>query len=112
MTVIIFLIISLTIAELFVCHVTLWWFVALICRTLFCLRAIGTTFKVKKLAIGEGIGLSLMLIWRLIFKGDTFPWVNFLLILGFTALVLLLEFVDELFYVYTIEDDDTTDGGI
>ena len=44
---IIILLIVDTVIQLFACHFTLWWIIAIIARILFCLRIVGATIKVK-----------------------------------------------------------------
>ena len=68
MNVITILIILTTIGQLIVCHFSLWWIIALCCRIMFMARIIGATFKVKKLAIGEGVAWASMLLWHMIFS--------------------------------------------
>ena len=104
MSVIIILLVFDTIMQMIVCKFSLWWIVALITRALFCCRAIGATFKVKNLAIAEGVDIGFMILFHIIFKGSGFPWGRTLLFIGFTILALFLEFLDDWLFVYTIED--------
>ena len=106
MSVIIALLCAITIVQLFVCKFSLWWIICLICRLLFCCRAIGSTFKVKSLAKGELVAIGAMWLWYIVFKVDGFPWMRFLLFILMSAVSVLLMFLDEWLYVYVIEDVD------
>ena len=106
MSVIIALIGILTVVQLIVCHFSLWWLIALICRGAFCLRIIGATFKVRSFAIGEGVAFALMLLFYALFKKDAIPWVRIGIYALLTLSVLGLELLDGFLYVYTVEDDD------
>lgn len=104
MSVIIVLIILDTILQLILCKFSLWWIICLICRLLFCCRAIGATFKVAKLCKGEIAAIALMLLFHIVFKGSGFPWLRFILFVLFSGTACLLMFLDEWLYVYVIED--------
>lgn len=106
MSVIIFLIIVITILQLIVCHVSLWWIIGLVCRCLFCCRIIGATFKVKNLAIGEAVAFGSMLLFNILFSKDGMPWLRLLAFLLMSAGVVILEYLDDILYVYVIEDDE------
>lgn len=103
---IIVLIIILTIAQVIVCHFSFWWLLALICRCVFCMRIIGATFKLKSIAIGEGVAAAIMFVWHMIFSKDAMPWVRIGLFVLFSLLVVGLEALDGILYVYDIEDYD------
>lgn len=109
MNAIIILLIIDTIIQLIVCHFSLWWLIALICRLLFCCRIIGATFKVKKLAIGECVAVGLMLVFDMMFSGDGMPWVRIGLYLLFTLIAIVLMYLDDILYVYVIEDEEEQD---
>lgn len=104
MSVIIVLLIIDTIIQLLVCKFSLWWLICLICRALFCCRIIGATFKVKTLFKGEIVAVASMLLFHIIFKGNGFPWIRFLLFIVFTIVACFLEFLDDALYVYSVED--------
>ena len=106
MNLIIILLTLLTIVQLIVCHFSLWWIIVLICRCLFAMRIVGATFKVKKLVIGEGVAFASMLVWNMLFAKGHLPWARIGLFLLFTAISAVLMFIDDIFYVYVIEDDD------
>lgn len=107
MSVIIFFILLTTIAQIFFNGFSLWWLVALIIRALFACRSIGVTFKVKKLAIAEGVVLACMMLFNLFFKGDNpYPWVPTLIAIIAAIICIALEYLDDMLYVYVIEDDD------
>ena len=106
MNIFIALIMIISIVQLVACKLSLWWFVAVIVRTLFCLRIIGATFKVKKLCVVEGVAFACMLVWNMIFSKGSLPWLRLALFLLFSGLSCLLMFLDDLLYVYVIEDDE------
>lgn len=107
MTLIVMAIIALTVIQLIVCHFSLWWLIALICRLLFCLRIVGATFKVKNLAIGEAVALACKFVWAVLLSHDSaFPWLSILLFALFSIIVVVVEFIDSVFYVYTVVDED------
>lgn len=106
MNIIIALILIVTVGEVFVCHFTLWWLLALISRILFSLRIIGATIKIKTLCILEVIALASMLLFNMIFAKGHIPWLR----IGLFALCMIiccgLMFIDDLLYVYVIEDEE------
>ena len=104
MNIIIALICIDTIVQLFVCHFSLWWIIAFVCRLLFCCRIIGATFKVKNLAIGECVAFAAMLIFNMLFHNEGLPWVRLLLFALFSALSIGLMFLDDALYVYIVKD--------
>lgn len=104
MNVIIALLLVDTVVQLIVCHFSLWWFIALICRALFCCRMLGATFKVKKLAIGEGVAFGIMVVWLLLFHSSAIPWLRILFNALFALIAVGLEILDDILYVYVIED--------
>lgn len=106
MSAIIFLLILTTIAQTFFCHFSLWIIIIIIDRLLFACRIVGATFKVKSLAIAECVAFGAMVLFNMMFSGDDFPWLRVLLFLLFSAISILLMFIDDVFYVYVIEDDD------
>lgn len=101
--IIVFLIID-TVAQLFFCRFSLWWLIALICRILFGLRIIGVTIKVKKLAIAEGVVFCTMFLFKSLFHRGGMQWLRILVYLLFTLIAVGLEYLDDLLYVYVIED--------
>ena len=106
MNAIIVLLIIDTVAQLLVCHVSLWWLICLVCRLLFGARIIGATLKVKKLAIAEGVAFGSMLLFNMLFAGDGMPWVRLIAFAIFSLIAIGLEYLDDILYVYIIEDDD------
>lgn len=104
MSVIIVLVIIDTIIQLLVCHLSLWWFISLICRIAFCMRIIGATFKIKSMAIGEGVAFALMVLFYAVFKKGSIPWVTIGLYLLMSLIALGLEALDNFMYVYDVED--------
>lgn len=104
MSVIIVLIIICTVLQLVVCHFTFWWILCCLARLLFSMRMIGATFKVRKLAILEGVSLGVMFLFYILFKGDNVPWLRVLFNILFSVICIGLMFIDDMLYVYTIED--------
>lgn len=96
----------LTLIEMFVCHFTLWWVIAVIARLLFSLRLVGAVFKVKSLAITEGIAFGCMLVWNMLFAKDDMPWIRILLFLGFGLLCVGIMFIDDMTQVYVSIDEE------
>ena len=106
MNIFIILIAVLTIIQLLACHFSLWWILAVLARVLFSLRVVGATFKVKKLAILEGVSWACMLVFNMVFSKDNLPWVRLLVFALMSALCVFLMFLDDILYVYVTEDDD------
>lgn len=106
MNAIIALIIVNTIVELFVCKLSLWWFIALISRVLFCLRIVGATFKVKTLTIVEAVALAGVVLFEMIFHKGAIQWGKILAFAICGLLSCFLMWIDDLLYVYVIEDDE------
>ena len=106
MNVLIALIIITTIVQLVVCHISLWWFIAVIARVLFCLRVIGATFKVRTLAIIEAVAAGSMLVYNMLVHKDNVPWLRMFEFIIFSGLCVLFMYLDDILYVYVIEDDD------
>lgn len=96
-----------TVLQLFVCHISLWWLIALVARVLFCLRIVGATFKVKNLAIIEIVAFASMLLFNMLFNKGSMPWLRLLLFAFFSGVSCLLMFLDDILYVYVIEDDES-----
>ena len=92
--------------QLIFCNFSLWWLISLVCNLLFTCRIVGATFKVKNLAIADGVAVGAMLIFNMMFSGEAFPWKRFLLFTLFTLISVGVMFIDEIFYVYVIEDED------
>ena len=106
MNVIIISIIVLTLAQVIICHFSLWWFIALIARIMFSLRIIGATFKVKHLAIVEGVALAICLLYNMLFRKGAVPWLRIGLFAVISLICVGLMFLDDLLYVYVIEDEE------
>lgn len=104
MTIFIALLIITTVAQTILCHLSLSLLISILMRILFSCRMIGASFKVKKLAIGEGLAIGGMLLWNILFHGDSMPWLRILLYIVFSGLSLGIMFLDDLLYVYSIED--------
>lgn len=105
MSFIIVLLIIITILQVILCKFSLWWIIALISRLLFCSRLIGATIKIKKLAIAEGIAFAAMLLFNWMFKGENgMPWIKLVAFLLFSLISVGLEYLDDILYVYVVED--------
>lgn len=104
MSAIILLVIIATIAQVVLCHFSLWWIIAVICRVAFCMRVIGALFKVKSLAIGEGVAVALMFVYNMVAHKGELPWGRMGIFLLISLIVVGLEFLDTYMYVYDIED--------
>lgn len=106
MNAIIIVVIITTILQLLFCHFSLWWIIALIARVLFSLRIVGATFKVKHLAVVEGVAFICMLLFNMLFKKGAVPWGRLGLFLLFSAIAVGVMFLDDILYVYVIDDDE------
>lgn len=106
MNAIIICIIVATVLQVIVCHFSLWWIIALVARVLFCLRIVGATFKVKHLAIIEGVAIAAMTLFNMLFKKGAVPWGRIGLFVLFSGICLFLMFLDDFLYVYVIEDEE------
>lgn len=106
MNIIIVLLIIDTVLQLIFCKFSLWWLISLICRLLFCCRIIGATLKVKSLSIGEIVAFSSMFLFNMLFSKDGMPWGRIGLNLLFSLVAMLLMYLDDLMYVYVIEDEE------
>lgn len=106
MNVFILLILAISVIQLISCHISLWWAIAVIARLLFSLRIIGATFKVKKLCVVEGIAFACMFVFHMVFSKGSIPWLRLLLFLVMSAASCACMLLDDLLYVYVVEDDD------
>lgn len=94
-----------TVIQLIVCKFSLWWLISLVCRLLFCCRILGATIKVKKLSIGEIVSFGSMFLFNMLFAKDGMPWLRIGLHLLFSCIAIVLMYLDDLLYVYVIEDE-------
>lgn len=106
--IIIFLSIA-TVLELIICHFTLWWVLALIARSLYCLTMLGSRFKIKTIAIIESVGLGGMFIWNMLFAKEHMPWLRLFLfaLIGFICVAVM--FIDDMLKVtveYYVDDEE------
>lgn len=106
MNVFIAIILVVTVLQFIVCKLSLWWLICLIARALFCLRIIGATFNVKKLCITEGVSCACMLLFHMVFSKGEIPWVKILLFALFCVFSCVMMFLDDILYVYVVEEDD------
>lgn len=93
-----------TVIELFVCHFTLWWILALAARFLFFLRLVGATFKIKRLMITEGVACACMLVWNMLFSKNNMPWLRILLFFGFALICCITMAIDDMVATYVTRD--------
>ena len=106
MLILIILMLLITVIQLFVCHFSLWWLIVVVDRLLFSLRIVGATFKVRTLNICEGVAFCAMLIFNMIFSKEGLPWLRLGVFLLLSAISCAIMIFDDMFYVYTVEDDD------
>lgn len=78
--------------------------VMLIARVLFLLRSQGIVFKTKPLWITEAFVVGAQLVLGSI-SSSSYNWLVFLLYAVLTGVVVGVEFIDDKFYIYTVEDD-------
>lgn len=95
-----------SVIEVFVCHFTLWWVLAIIARLLFSLRIVGATFKVKRLAITEGIAVACMIVWNMIFAKGHIPWLRIGIFLLFAIVSCVIMIVDDFYFVHVTLDEE------
>lgn len=99
-------IVILTIVQLVLCHFSFWWFLSLVARLLFLLRFMGVLLKTKYTFIMEGISIAIMLIWRSIYHSQGWQLKNMLITVIITAICVLTVVIDDINYVYVIEEDE------
>lgn len=104
MSIFIIIIGILTLVQLFVAKFSLWWILCLVSRILFSTRIIGTQVKFKTLCIIEGLSLGCFLLWNFVFKVPVEGWLRLLGSLVITIIVLAVMFIDNILYVYVVED--------
>ena len=96
----------ITAIELFVCHFTLWWVIALVARAMFSLRLLGAVFKIKTLAITEGVALGCMLVWNMIFAKSSMPWLRIIMFAIFGLVCVGIMIIDDITEVYVSVDEE------
>ena len=106
MNAIIVIVIIITLLQLIYCHFSLWWIISLIARVWFSLRIIGATFKVKTLVIIEGVSFACMVLFNMLFHKGAVPWGRIGLYLVFSLASAAAMYLDDLLYVYVIDDDE------
>lgn len=102
-------IILVAVIQVFVCHMSFALLFGLIGRFLFLLRLLGTVIPVKVSMIFEGCDLFIVFI-VLIFSKHGVDWTNIGLTALFSAITILLYFIDNKFYLYVVEDDNNEEG--
>lgn len=99
-------IIACTISQLLFCRSMKWALLSLlvmvVVRIMFLLRAQGIVFKTKPLWITEAfiVGTQLVLI---ALNSDGYNFLSFIFYIVVTAIVIGIEYVDDKFYIYTVE---------
>ena len=83
-------------------------FVMLIVRVLFLLRAQGVVFKTKPLRITELFVVGAQGVLGSMAKAS-YNWLVFLLYTVITLIVIGVEFIDDKFYIYTVEEEKEDD---
>lgn len=71
---------------------------------MFMSRLIGATIKVKSLCISEGFAAGVIVLLNILSKNG-FDIPLLLLHLGMSALICLLMVIDDVFYLYVVEDE-------
>lgn len=95
-----------TVIEVFVCHFTLWWLLAVISRVLFTLRLMGAVFRLKKLAILEAVAAGSMIIWNMMFAKGHVPWFRILMFIIFGLVCVVIMLIDDITEVYVSVDEE------
>ena len=103
---IMFFVMFFTVIQFFVCKFSLWWIIAVIIRLLFLARIMGVTINVKKLAIAEGVVFGIRVLYNLVMHSKAIPWLSLGFNLVFILVIIGLEFLDTIMYVYLIEDEE------
>ena len=102
-------IIVCTLLQLFACRSLKFAFLSLlimlIVRILFLLRSQGIVFKTKPLWITEIFIVGAQVVLGSISKSQ-YNWIVFLLYTVITLTVIGIEYIDDKFYIYTVEDDE------
>ena len=98
-----------TLLQLFICHLSLWWFIAIIGRLLFSLRMVGAIFKLKTSLTFEVVAVIAKILWVITFGSNSFEWSNFILFVTFCIICSLAEIFDEMLYVYITDEDEDFD---
>lgn len=106
MNAIMFFVMFFTVVQFFVCKFSLWWIIAVIIRLLFLARIMGVTINVKKLAIAEGVVFGIRVLYNLVMHSKAIPWISLGFNLVFILVIIGLEFLDTILYVYLIEDEE------
>lgn len=79
-------------------------FIMLIVRILFLLRTQGIVFKTKPLWITEAFIVGAQLVIGAISSGK-YNWLQLLLYIALTLIVVGIEFIDDKFFIYTVEEE-------
>ena len=98
-------IILLTIIQTVICHFSFPIFITIVARLIFLSRTVGIVIPIKVSFGIEIAGVSLLLIWCILFKHAYWLIIATYIITG--AIVVLIEYADSLLYLYVVEDDNT-----
>lgn len=109
MSIIVFFIILFTIVQVIVCHFTFWWLLAVIARIIFSVRNFGIIVKTKYPIIMEGVAMATMFLFYLLFNKNSFPWARVGLNILLTLVVVAIELLDGMLYVYDTVDYEEED---
>lgn len=77
--------------------------VIVVIRSLFLLRIQGIIFKIKPLAIAEGLVLLLQFVCGMVHP-EKYNWVFFVLFIINGLISIAIEIIDDKFYIYKVED--------
>ena len=92
------------------CGFSFWIIIDYVAVTLFCLRMVGATFRVKVLCIVELVPLALWLLWTFMFGGWEEVWVKMIIFLVANLITCGIMIYEDVFYVITEKevkrDDD------
>ena len=97
--------IVITLVQTVACGFSFWVFVDYIPVTLFCLRCIGATFKIRNLCIVEIVPLGLWLIWDFTFGGFEYDWVRMIIFAVCNLAVCGIMLYEDIFYVIVEKDE-------
>ena len=95
-----------SILQLLVCHISLWWLIAIVGRILFSLRMVGAVLKIKTTLTCEVAAVIAKILWSITFGSNSFEWKNFILFIAFSLICVLAEMFDEMMYVYITDEDE------
>lgn len=77
--------------------------VLIICRVLFLMRAFGIVFKIKGMRIAELLNIGFQIVLGVLWPNN-YSWVALIVFTLLDLLSMFLEWLDDKFYIYTVED--------